>query len=256
MNETAGGDFWETWSCSLSIAPSMAPIPDHQPNGLLPPFLGPDPTTRALMSPHMATPEEFVAKFATSEARRRILTGYLNHREAIRRTGLTTGFQWLAGSFADRMTREPNDIDIVTFFVSPNGWDQSAVVHANPTVFRPHLSKVKYQCDAYFVSLSAWPRVNASRLLSDHGFGAWARRYTISGGAPKHRRRRHAHRRRAEAPSQDDPEFLVKISAYWFGLFSHQKLTFWWRGIVCVPLASHDNDAAARDMLQLMAEQT
>lgn len=41
----------------------------------------------------------------------------------------------------------------------------------------------------------------------------------------------------------------VQYSVYWYGLFSHQRGTERWKGIVMVPLASPDDDAAARALL-------
>lgn len=205
MEGTIAGNFWEVWNGSLSIALAMPPIPDHTPSGLLPPFSGTSPADPATRSPYLTTPAEFVAKFGTSEERRRILTGFLDHRAAIRRTGLADGVQWLDGSFADRMPREPRDIDVVTFYVSPPGWNARDVVTANEDVFNPAKSKIKYRCDAYFTELA-----------------------------------------------NDDPLFMLEQIAYWFGLFSHQRESYTWRGIVAVSLASGDNDESARDMLRLM----
>lgn len=39
------------------------------------------------------------------------------------------------------------------------------------------------------------------------------------------------------------PELIVSDIAYWFGLFSHQRVTALWKGMLAVPLRSDDADA-------------
>jgi hypothetical protein len=41
------------------------------------------------------------------------------------------------------------------------------------------------------------------------------------------------------------PVSLVNVTRYWFGLFSHQRTTMLWKGMVAVDLYSDDNDDAA-----------
>ena len=43
------------------------------------------------------------------------------------------------------------------------------------------------------------------------------------------------------------PEAIVSKTRYWFGLFSHQRDTFLWKGLLVDPLT--DNDLAARQLL-------
>ena len=45
------------------------------------------------------------------------------------------------------------------------------------------------------------------------------------------------------------PEFVVAQTHYWFGLFSHRRLTAEWKGLVQVPLCSPNEDAAAATVL-------
>jgi hypothetical protein len=42
------------------------------------------------------------------------------------------------------------------------------------------------------------------------------------------------------------PEFLVSSARYWFGIFSHQRDTFLWKGLLEVPLG---DDIAARQLI-------
>jgi hypothetical protein len=211
MDGTIIATFWEVWEDFRSIAVAMAPIPDHKPSGILPAFLGREPGESSdLMSPYSSTLAEFVAKFGTSAQRCRILRGYINHREALRRIGLTSGFQWLDGSFVEVMSREPNDIDFVTFYVEPaSDWNEDEVAEANKAIFRPRLAKREYHCDPYFVCISS--SVDSARA-----------------------------------------ETMIKLTSFWHGLFSHQRETYAWRGIVSVPIATADEDADARAMLDIM----
>lgn len=42
-----------------------------------------------------------------------------------------------------------------------------------------------------------------------------------------------------------DARYVVADTMYWYGLFSHQRDTFMWKGLVTVPLMSDDDDALA-----------
>jgi hypothetical protein len=42
-----------------------------------------------------------------------------------------------------------------------------------------------------------------------------------------------------------DARYVVADTMYWYGLFSHQRDTFMWKGLVTVPLMSDDTDALA-----------
>lgn len=209
MDAAISGDFWEARPSFDSIGPTMPPVPDHKPSGVLPPFLGDSPDeTSALMSPYRVSLKDVIERFATSEERKRILSGYLEHRAALRRIGVNRGFQWLVGSFVDRTPREPNDLDLVTFFYAPPEWDTigayQAGLDSNKELFDPGIAKATFKCDAQFVRLD-----------------------------------------------DDDATGMVQLVSYWLGLFSHQKGTHTWRGIVSVHLSAIDEDGPARAALSL-----
>jgi hypothetical protein len=78
------------------------PIPSFTTSGVLPPYLGSNPGLQSeLMSPYRATVTEVVGRFATSTERMKILAGWLAYRIAMREIGLDRGFQWLNGSFLE-----------------------------------------------------------------------------------------------------------------------------------------------------------
>lgn len=45
------------------------------------------------------------------------------------------------------------------------------------------------------------------------------------------------------------PELLVDDSRYWFGLFSHQRETSLWKGMIKVPMQAQADDDSALELL-------
>lgn len=80
------------WAMVLAV-----PIPDFK-NGVLPPHKG-DAREPEDVSPYMATPKEVCERFGFSPERKIILHGWLDYREQIHNVNMTSGFQWLDGSF-------------------------------------------------------------------------------------------------------------------------------------------------------------
>lgn len=128
-------------------------IPAFSAAGVLPPFVG-DAALRDQRSPYAASSDEVVRRFATSTRRCDILRGWLSHRSELHALGFIEGFQWLDGSFCEQLTtREPNDIDLVTFFVRPADADLASLVPSRSQLFVPGLTKKQFLCDVYFVEL-------------------------------------------------------------------------------------------------------
>ncbi|MBT2868498.1 hypothetical protein JQK19_14740 [Chromobacterium violaceum] len=174
-------------------------IPTFNASLVLPPYMGETPTARAAMSPYKVTMLDVVERFATNEQRVNILCGLLQYREALRNSGLTSGFQWLDGSFVEDVEnirkRPPKDIDIVTFSAVPGATNQDKRTWLNSHIdlIDPKKTKETYKCDAYLVDLSK------------------------------------------------EPNLIVDDTRYWFGLFSHQRETTLWKGMIQVPLWSNDD---------------
>jgi hypothetical protein len=184
-------------------------IPPFSVSGVLPPFLGGDPSVLAATSPYAVTVVELVDRFATSPARKAILTGYLAHRRALLDLGIT-GIQWLDGSFLEDVenleNRSPNDIDLVTFTWRPasltgdqQGWNDLIEAHRN--LFYSDQSKAAFFTDAYFIDVQ---------------FG---------------------------------PQHVIEQAAYWFGLFSHKRITSLWKGMLSIQLSANGNDVLAAELL-------
>jgi hypothetical protein len=175
-------------------------IPPWSHSGVLPPFVGADPTGRAGSSPYEASCSEVASRFGTSDARILLLQSWIKYRLALQDLGVIDGFQWLDGSFLEdaesRLGRPPNDIDLVTFAQRPLGLiDFNSFVQKNFSLFSSTATGKNFSCDAYFVDL-------------------------------------------------DKPaNLIVDDTRYWYGLFSHRRSTFEWKGMIQVPLQSDDGAA-------------
>ena len=176
------------------------PIPPFNTSGVLPPFVGDNPTNPAQMAPFAVDFTELAQRFGTSTDRWRLLGGLLSYREALRASGLQTGFQWIDGSFIEDIEktrgRAPADIDVVTFTVLPAGVSPRAFQAQNPGLLDRNSTKSRFRCDAYVVDL-----------------GIGTRR----------------------------PDLLVAQTRYWYGLFSHQRASYLWKGMLQIDLFSDDD---------------
>lgn len=139
-------------------APQM-PIPSFTIDGVLPPFVGPNgPAGGAQdMTPYVVTAMEVVSTFGTTEERKTILRGWLQHRAALRAIGLDSGFQWLDGSFVE--DKDPKDLDLVTFVNRPatihDGTQFVRLMQANANLFiRPQV-RASFSLDAFLIDLDA-----------------------------------------------------------------------------------------------------
>jgi hypothetical protein len=178
-------------------------IPVFTIDGILPPFTGAGPgDDPSLMSPYAVDSMEVAIRFGTTDGRRRILNGWLDHRAALREIGIVDGFQWLDGSFLEE--KEPNDLDIVCFIRLPQSVssveEQLGLWNNNLALFDRSAVRATYSLDCFFIDLNG------------------------------------------------SPEALVSLSRYYLQLFSHQRQTFLWKGMIQIPLEVA-TDALAREQL-------
>lgn len=190
------------------VPPPAAPtagIPPLNASGLLPPYVGGDPTAMNAMSPYPCTLRELATVFCTSAVRVTILKGLLDYRKQLAQLGFVSGFQWLSGSYLEAIerieSRDPKDVDLVTFCKAPANcptpMQLQAVITANPDVFQPPRAKIRFLCDPYFVNFEFGPR------------------------------------------------FVVMQARYWFGLFSHRRDWSWKGLLeVPLALSQDDTDTA------------
>lgn len=138
-------------------------MPAWNANGVIPPVSSAAPAS-AERSPYAVSLSEFVLRFASSAKRQQILAGYLRYRGRLHTAGLTAGFQWLDGSFLENIetteTRDPNDLDVVTFFSVPVGVTQQQLQTQAPDLFpitagERALIKSSFSVDPYLVSLGS-----------------------------------------------------------------------------------------------------
>ena len=128
-------------------------IPNWNSNGALPPINSESPVSRD-RSPYRASVFDFTMRFSTSPERREILKGYLLHRSRLHEIGILAGFQWLDGSFLENIEiieqRNPNDLDVVTFFHSP---ENSDILDTKTDIFDNKKVKDDFKIDSYFIEL-------------------------------------------------------------------------------------------------------
>lgn len=154
------------------------PIPSFTIDGILPPFVGPNGPGGAPedLSPYQTTAAEVVTTLATTATRRTILKGWLGHRASLRAIGFDRGFQWLDGSFVEN--KEPQDLDIVTFFYRPPGIHDGStlakIMQGNITLFGRAQVKASFHLDFFAVDLNGTPEALVS--LTRYWLGLFSHR--------------------------------------------------------------------------------
>ena len=156
----------------------LAPIPNWNAQGVVPPVDPQNPTSPLHRSPYSVSLAELVQRYATSPERETILGGLLSYRAAIHQAGLVAGFQWLDGSFLENKellhSQPPGDIDVVTYYQLAPGQTQVQVGARDPFLFGGDINAIKqrYHVDAYFVSLQTAPELLISQ--SNYWYGMWS----------------------------------------------------------------------------------
>jgi len=178
-------------------------IPTHNLSGVLPPFTGDSPVYKASVSPYPCSVGEFAGRFSSSSERAALLSGFLEYRAALLACGFTDGFQWVDGSFLENIEALKGR--------PPGDIDVVTLLH------RPVSIKTSADWKA-FVEANAdllFPQFIKSRFRCDA--------YIV------------------DLDVRSD--ILVKDVYYWYGLFSHQRSTFLWKGMLEIPLRSDDGRA-------------
>lgn len=178
-------------------------IPPWNLSGVLPPFVGKDPTVGAGMSPYPVTMEMLATKLCATQERSDLFRKFTKFRTKLRAVGFSQGVQLIDGSFCTNIegleSRAPRDIDLVSILVPPSGIHSHAAAvawqAANPDIFNRATCKATYGCDNYFVD-GRLPVLTQHRQL-----------------------------------------------AYWIGLFCHQRVSNLWKGVLMVDLQDDDAKA-------------
>lgn len=128
----------------------MIPAFDH--NHVLPPHMG-NPTERLDVSPYECTILDFCQHFATTPKRIGLLKSFIQFRLKMLSFGIQRGFQWIDGSFTENIEvsekRDPNDIDVVTFYMGLTPKQISDIKSSFVEFFNPRLSKSNFNLDHY-----------------------------------------------------------------------------------------------------------
>jgi hypothetical protein len=158
---------------------SPVAIPPWNVFGVLPPVNSAAPMSSD-RSPYAVTLTDFIARFANSRERIAILQSFLDFRGSLHGIGITQGFQWINGSFAEFIEwterRDPVDIDVATFYYLPGAFaSQRELVDANPQLFDHHYVWTNYRTDAYFIELDSSSLEN---IIEDaaYWYGTWSHR--------------------------------------------------------------------------------
>lgn len=183
-------------------------LPKLNSSGVLPPYLpGSSPQVKADMAPYGTTSVELVRAFGHTPERAAILRGLINYRTQLRAKGIG-GTQWIAGSLLEDCERQRSRPPADVDIVTFGYRPQTALDDA---LWRQ------------FVYNNRTALFDRAAVKSAYACDAF---YVDM----------HLH-----------PEMLVSSSRYWFGLFSHQRVTDAWKGIVSISLS--DDDQAALSIL-------
>lgn len=179
-------------------------IPDFNNSSVLPPFIGEDPTVRKGVAPYSTTLVELINRFSTSKERIGILAGLLEYRELLRKLGFVDGIQWIDGSFVEDCEKLRSE--------SPK--DVDVVTFAK----RP-IGLEDYDSWVNFIDINKEKYFNPKYLKENFKCDAYFADLSV------------------------DEFYLISNITYWFGLFSHQRTTYLWKGLLSIPLLSDDQDA-------------
>lgn len=193
----------------------LTPIPSWDNQGVIPPC----PADALLATSHPRSPYtvslvEVVRRFSISPKRIEILCGFLEYRQRLHAAGLTEGFQWLDGSFLENKEKMRGE--------DPDDIDVATFYHQPPGTTQATIA--------------------ASDPLV---FGS-------DGEARKRHFHTHAFLYSLEISPMRSIERLLNLSHYWYGVFSHSRRNFIWKGFLQVDLSSVD-DAAATTLLTALS---
>lgn len=178
-------------------------IPNHNHAGVLPPFLpGASPHELGAMAPYRVSLLDMAQKFATSAERLEILKGLVAYRDELRRIGIRGGFQWIDGSFVEDCERVRGRSPQDVDLITFSGRPQAYL-----------------DTDQWRQFIHSRPDLfNPEDSKKSFSCDAYFVDLTIH------------------------PIHIVNQTRYWFGLFSHQRDTFLWKGMLEIPFTDDDMD--------------
>lgn len=155
------------------------------------------------MSPYRVSLTELVTRFGTTPERKTLLRGFLNYRVKMKSLGFSDGFQWIDGSFVE---------DIESTMQRPPADIDLVTFSALPGCIN---SEEDWDQFLEENQVLFEPELSKGEFLCDP--------YYIN---------IHTH-----------PIYLIQQTRYWFGLFTHQRSTSLWKGILEIDLAEDETEA-------------
>ncbi|AYA02133.1 hypothetical protein BEN74_04120 [Acinetobacter sp. WCHAc010034] len=148
--------------------------------GLIPPIRPGVPGHSADRSPYVVDISSVILRFATTPKRIQILKGFLEFRQNFYALGVIDGFQWVDGSFCQDIetieSRDPGDIDVVTFFYTPQGVDLTAeLIESITNLLNSEYTKPRFNVDAYGMQLGTTFTASTVQTLS-YWYSMWSHR--------------------------------------------------------------------------------
>lgn len=155
-------------------------IPEFNMAGLIPPIRPGVPGHSADRSPYVVDISSVILRFATTPKRIQILKGFLEFRQNFYALGVIDGFQWVDGSFCQDIetieSRDPGDIDVVTFFYTPQGVDLTAeLIESITNLLNSEYTKPRFNVDAYGMQLGTTFTASTVQTLS-YWYSMWSHR--------------------------------------------------------------------------------
>ena len=154
------------------------PIPPWNSSGVVPPIYPGYPGNSPFRAPFQVSLLDFIQRFSNTQRRQKILKGLLEYRNNLHHAGLSKGFQWINGSFVENVeankNRNPNDIDVVTFFELPPGETEVTLNTKSPHLFDNKQIKQQFLTDSYCFPLGNDKPISYFIKLSHYWYSMWA----------------------------------------------------------------------------------
>ena len=153
-------------------------IPEFNMAGVIPPIRPNAPGYSPDRSPYVVDINKVVSRFATTPKRIQILKGFLTFRQNFFVLGVVNGFQWIDGSFCQDIeaieSRDPGDIDVVTFFYPPKNLTTEIIEGINNLIDFEY-TKPRFNVDAYGMQLGTIFNDATVKQLS-YWYSMWSHR--------------------------------------------------------------------------------
>jgi len=156
------------------------------------------------MAPYKVSLLEVARRFSNGNARHEIIQGLVAYRTELRNEGIVSGFQWIDGSFVEDIEKNKGRPPSDVDIIT---FASRPPAYLDPTKWR---NFIKRRQDL-FLPIECKKKFRCDAYYVDMNL---------------------------------QPELLVSQTRYWFGLFSHQRDSFLWKGMLEIAL-DDDKDAIA-----------